>query len=1139
MSNDEEYKQLTDIEHVLLRPGMYIGGLEPVPRTDYIYNFDNKKIVENVISTPFALHRMYIEILSNSTDNIARTKRKKASKNIDYTIEVTMATDNITVVNGGNPIPIKKHSSGIYIPELIFGNLRTGSNYGDVRNEAGVNGIGAKATNIFSNLFIIECANAESHKIYKQSWSNNMKEVTDPEIFKYNGKESYTKITYFPDFERFELEEFSLEDFCYFAAEAAFSSYNTGISISFNGELFSFQDEKLFKNCLADPKAKNIIYDGDLLPDKKTKTVGKIKLILVDTPNEGKELTFVNGMRTRNGGKHLDAFNDTIIKPILEKINDEQLEKAKKMMKKGKLTASETRNFKLYPKNLTEHFTIVVSVNGVSNPDFVGQTKDKLSNPIIKFEIPDGLLKPISTWKIMDIIKDLIKAKQSITLKKTDGKLTKFVNLDKLNDANNAGKKDRMNCTLFISEGDSASNYVSSYMSFIENGKDYCGILKLQGKVLNVFTADPFQISESKPITNLKKALGLKEGTDYTIPKNFKSLRYGKLVIMTDADVDGKHITCLVLLYFYAFYPSLIQIGFIQLYRTPILRAANGNKVLKFFTEAEFLNWEIENAENVDLKKWKFVYFKGLGSSETKHIREDFLDQKIVVFTLDKLADHFMKLSFDKGMENERKKWVIQYDKYKIPIISGNESVSDLLNIELRSYSFATLTRALPSVIDGFKESIRKLIYGSLDLWKSNSKPVKVFKLSAYVMDKAEYHHGDASMNKIIIKMCQRFIGSNNLPLLLGVGSFGTREYGGKDSSSPRYISVKPSPLLKYIFNKEDEPLLKYKIEENVKVEPESYFPIIPIHIINGTVGIATGFSTTIPPHNPLDVIKWYENRLNDIHLYPPQPNYVNYKGTIQPVQFQEEDGTIHEDELPSKYYCLGDFHMEDDKIIVTELPISIWPDTYRNKLKKLLENKQISEVRDCSIIDKVYFEIGGWQNKISLETLGLCSSISLRNIVCLNHEGIPTIYSTIYEIFEEFYLIRLNVYEQRRLYKISKLKEDIAELELEAKFISLVLDGSIKVLNIKKSIIVKSLEKYDIPSRIFIRVKLSRCTYDEIEENNKKIKICLDKIEILENTKPEQMWLKDLKQFKTAYIKWRKETDKEDEKNNKIIQKK
>jgi len=1125
-----EYVKLTDIEHVLKRPGMYIGGLEPVPRSEYVFNFETGKLDSAYISTPLALHRIFVEILSNATDNKGRTERDNPDADVG-SIDVTMDNYWITVTNGGNPIPLVDHDSGYLVPELIFGHLRSGSNYGDNRNDAGVNGIGAKATNIFSLEFIVECGNADMGLYYKQVWTNNMMKVEEYELTNYDG-DSFTRISYHADFERFYQDGYSDEDLVFFAAETLCASYNSNVVVSFNEVVYDLRSNESFKDLLIDPKAKFISYEGEI----NTKLGdGTIKFIVADTPNDGKELSFVNGMRTRQGGKHVDAVNDNVIDSILKKINDDQLEKAKKMMKKGKLTAAETKSFKIYSKNLVDHLTVIVSVSDVPDPDFVGQTKDKLNNPVIKFKISDELLKPISSWQIMRIIKELIKSKQVISLKKTDGKLAKHVNLNKLTDANQAGKKQRHLCTLAVSEGDSASGYIDDFISLINNGKDYYGNLKLQGKILNVMVADAFQVSESIPISNIKKALGLKEGTDYSDPKEFKNLRYGSLLIMTDADVDGRHITALILLYFHTYFPSLISMGFIKLYRTPILRVYRGKEVIKFFSEAEFYTWKNSLSEN-EVNKWKFKYYKGLGTSQKSEVRDDLVNSKYVEFIYDDEAEYYMRLAFDKGNENKRKKWIVNYDEMLAPVVEGQETISDLLNIELRSYSFATLTRALPSVIDGFKESIRKLVYGSLELWKNNSNEVKLINLSAFVMEKANYHHGNISMEKMAIKMAQSYTGANNLPLLIGVGQYGTRIEAGKNCSAARYLFIKPSNLLKYIFHKEDKPLLVDKIEDGIKVEPENYYPIVPLHIINGVIGIATGFSTDIPPHDPLDVIDWYENRLNGVNLFPPEPRYVNYKGIIGPIIYQDEDGNIFDDELPSKYYCLGDFHLEKNKVVITELPIKTSPSSYAAKLKSLIEEKKIKDFRDLSTGNNVYFEIEGWEEKASVDTLGLSSTISMTNIVCLDKYGRPTLYPTIHDIFEEFYEIRLEKYHERKLYKLDKLKEDILKLEQEIKFITLVLDGSIKVLKVSKNVIYDSMKHYNLPNDIYTRVKLSRCSQDEIDDAEKLIKEKLKEIKRLEDTRPEDIWLDDLDTLKQEYIKWRKQQDKKDAKNNKIV---
>jgi DNA topoisomerase II len=133
--------------------------------------------------------------------------------------------------------------------------------------------------------------------------------------------------------------------------------------------------------------------------------------------------------------------------------------------------------------------------------------------------------------------------------------------------------------------------------------------------------------------------------------------------------------------------------------------------------------------------------------------------------------------------------------------------------------------------------SIIELQYAQIDT------PIKVAQLTGYISEHAVYHHGEVSLAQTIINLAQNFVGSNNLSLLKPAGQYGTREQGGKNHASPRYIFTEPMPISRIIFNSADDALLKPQTDENVVIEPEWYMPIVPLVLINGAEGIGTGRS--------------------------------------------------------------------------------------------------------------------------------------------------------------------------------------------------------------------------------------------------------------------------------------------------------
>ncbi|KAL7594464.1 hypothetical protein Lser_V15G29666 [Lactuca serriola] len=152
----------------------------------------------------------------------------------------------------------------------------------------------------------------------------------------------------------------------------------------------------------------------------------------------------------------------------------------------------------------------------------------------------------------------------------------------------------------------------------------------------------------------------------------------------------------------------------------------------------------------------------------------------------------------------------------------------------------ADLQRSIPSMVDGLKPGQRRILFCAFK--KPVFQEVKVAQLSGYVSEHSTYHHGEASLVGIVIGMAHNFVGSNNINLLYPSGQFGTRQMGGKDHASGRYIYTKLTPITPHLFNKADELLLNYLSEDGQSIEPTWYLPIIPMVLVNGSVGIGTGW---------------------------------------------------------------------------------------------------------------------------------------------------------------------------------------------------------------------------------------------------------------------------------------------------------
>lgn len=1086
---EERYKKKNPHEHILSEPDMYIGSVETDLFDMWIYNSETNTMIKKSISMVPGLYKIYDEILVNARDHTIRDKTCK-------TIKVNILDNVITVWNDGKGIPIEIHKDyNIYVPELIFGNLLSGENY-DKKGKftGGKNGLGAKLANIFSTEFIIETA--EGTKKYIQKFENNMYKINPPIIDNsYKGK-SYTKITFLPDYTKFGIKKLSDDIIALFKRRVydLAGCTNKNVMVYLNDKqikINTFEDYiKLFH------KAKDIIYEE---PNERWK-VG----VIFDSTVGFNNMSFVNGIWTYQGGTHVNHVLEQICKKLVTYIK----------------TKHKNSNVKM--SHVRDNITLFVD-SAIPDPKFNSQTKDTLTKNISEFgskcEISDNFITNLSKTGIVEEVIRFAEFKDMSCLNKSDGKKIKRIQMDKLEDAEEAGGRNSKYCRLFLTEGDSAKAFVVAGLSVI--GRKYYGVFPLRGKPLNVRDESAAKIAKNQEFENIKKIMGLKQGIKYITTEK---LRYGGIVICTDSDYDGSHIKGLLVNMFHYFWPSLLKIhGFIQCLSTPIVKVFKSNDKNKqnpkiFYTIPEYQKWA--DGIGIDINKWETKYYKGLGTSKENEARDCFKDfeKKVINYTWeididnkenssncskdkieisneneikedeksieqeedDELTDinsksyQAIRLGFSKDMRPERKQWLNAYKKGTyLSKYSGDIPISDFINKELINFSHYDNERSIPS-IDGFKPSQRKVLYGSFRK-KIFTKEIKVSQLANYVSEITDYHHGEQSLCETIINMAQDFIGSNNINLLEPNGNFGFRKAGGEEAASSRYIFTQINTLTHYIFRKDDENIYKHNYSDDLEIEPELYAPIIPMILVNGSKGIGTGFSTTIPSFNPKDIVTNILRLLNDQDLIKMKPWYRGFTGDIEKI-------------TPIKYITHGKYEIINEHVLrITELPIGVWTDQYTKGLENLLiteikekkvkgkEEKKIKAVKmrkdkeklinniiknsgnnfvDITIEfdgDSLKELIKGGKEKIE-DYLKLTSVINLSNMCIINDRGMVINYENTDDIITEFYLFRLKMYERRKEFKLKELKNDMDILKWKVQFIEDKLSGKI-ILERKKKI--------------------------------------------------------------------------------------
>lgn len=931
-----DYQKMDHRTHVYTRPDTYAGSDQKEPREARILNYsDPNNLVMFIpeskvpnITLPEAVEHIFSEILANAEDAVEHSRRNKVEGN---GIIIIMDEKRITVRNGGIPIPIAIHPQyQQLVPEMIFGNLLTSSNYNDdqKRTVQGRNGYGAKLTNIFSKEFTVSVGNKASSsctgKHYTQTWRDNMLKRDDPIITENYQGEDFVEISFVLDFARFGYECYPAEAFYLFASHAADASFVTKEKVTFNNVVFNYpqlkeysklfpyydEDEKLIergklpKNILHYTwKDENVKHSAKDMPD--------VEVIVLDTPRRGQMISFVNGSECREGGAHVDKALHAVCDNIIKEINEKFVETGKEK-KAGKIDIGHVRR----------HITIIIACR-VINPQFGNQYKTKFTKPVPTIKIPEKLVKVVRTWRLAHaLILDL----QQKTAKGL-GKSKKKNFMDKCIDANWADKKRPEECSLLVMEGDSASNFAELWKKAMgPDANNRFGIYMLGGKPMNLRTKNIFKILrslESGGVGKFFNCIGLEPGTNYADPANRKKRRYGKVIMVYDADADGNHIGGLVVSNFEHQFKELLHRynisgldqGFLYFMRTRYIILSNG---LSFYTEEDYEAW-LEQDPNND--KIKGRYLKGLGSNLPKDVAAEAANPQIVELIFDEHTHQSLQLAFgpSKNYSSFRKDWISQRQKFPGLTQYKQMPISTYVNIEVIKHPVDNVLRSIPRITDFLKESQRKGIYGSIKKfgWKftNEDKAIKLYIISSYCCGETGYHHGDASFTGMMTRLAQDIVGINNMPLMKDYGLYGSRLKMGKNAASPRYVSTGLPEIFQYYFPIEDKPLFKFRRVDGIDVEPQDLYPVLPTP--NGVDSIATGWSSFMPNLHPLELYNWYVCRLWSKELPEIMPYYRHFKGEII-VKPRKKKENSEKDTDESDESTVLDEENDDDEDVVT-----------------------------------------------------------------------------------------------------------------------------------------------------------------------------------------------------------------------------
>lgn len=1113
---EDTYQNKELREHILSDPDTYAGSIDPQEEDVWIYDNEAERMLKTKVTFRECFYKLFDEILVNAIDHHHRIAEKcknnvllKPVKKISVTIDEETGT--ISVENDGEGLDVAMHETfGCYVPQVVFGELLTSVNYDktEERTVGGKNGYGAKIANIFSKQFKVETVDCHRKLRYTQVWHNNMTVVDEPVIEKYT-KVPYTKISYTPDYKRFEVNNPAVlvGDWLLLRKRVYDASACTGAgcAVYLNGEKINVKGFEDYIN----------LYIGRKSETKRVFQICNDRWqvgVCLSPHGEFEQVSFVNGICTDRGGRHVSHIMDNLAKKIISSISD----------------SAKKKGVTIQPQFVKKNLFLFLK-STIVNPKFDTQTKRKLVSLVKDFgsrcDLEDDYVTRVIKLGILDRAKKLaeFKAKQGLA-KDTDGKpRSRRVFHTKLVDAKEAGGSQSRKCTIVFTEGDSAATFMAKGLKGIpESEHKYWGYFPLRGKLLNVRGATVKQLADNEEIMMIKKIIGLQEGKDYS--ESIDGLRYHRVMVLTDADDDGYHIKGLVMNYIGHYWPSLLRReGFICDFATPIKKAFKCNNrgkrtdEVEFYSEEEYQKWTNSSAA-VGKKSWDTQYYKGLGSYEPGEARKFCKEMRITEYMWDKnLKDddgkdqESSKLKFDLAFEqgkkytDKRKDWLNngQEPKPIVPVKNGKTTITydNFIDNRLKLFSLADNVRSISNLYDGLKPSQRKILFACIK--RKLKERIKVEQLAGYISEHGAYHHGAVSLIEAIVKMAQDFTGSNNVNLLYPSGGFGSRMGGGpylkkgEDAAQPRYAHTFMTSMARMLFNEHDTPLLEEQIEEGKQIEPKFYVPILPMVLINGCQGIGTGYSTSVDAYNIKDVCSNTKACIRGEEMTDMIPWFKGYNGHV----FQTSKNT---------FITVGEYvRLSSNKIRVTELPVGakncksfkgyveflntlLDEDIAKKhgikKTKKksddddtttksstfkgsVIHDYEIVKQTDTDFVVDIEFKPGVLEKELENnenyrfeKKIKIAFAFSRNNMHLYVDDGTIKKFDDPRDIIREFCRVRLSLYTKRRERLLKKYDLDIGKANAKYRFVVAVMDDELVIKRKKKTEVEKMLETADPP---------------------------------------------------------------------------
>eukprot|EP00930_Biecheleria_cincta_P085035 TRINITY_DN74453_c0_g1_i1.p1 TRINITY_DN74453_c0_g1~~TRINITY_DN74453_c0_g1_i1.p1 ORF type:complete len:1272 (-),score=223.30 TRINITY_DN74453_c0_g1_i1:29-3844(-) len=1133
-----EYRRLSQREHVLLRPDTYIGGVAPRAQKTWVLRPDGLALEEIQMTYSPGFLKIFDEILVNAMDQQFEKPRKGSRKKTTHiSVNVDSEFGVINVTNDGVGIPVEYNKEyNAWVPSFIFGELLTGSNFDDnagPRFVGGRNGIGAKAANIFSKIFQVRVIDPASRRVFTQTWRDNMAMVDDPDIQKVDEKPptGQVSIEFIPDFLRFGMRGLDALTVRLLKARVLDVAACTrkDIQVSFNEEKLDVRTFDDYARLVFGP----VNHTTTIIKDNGPNGLVRLEVAAGVSNVKGfRSVAFVNGIRC-NAGTHVDSVVRQLVMHTKDHI-------------RKSITRQEDGDVR--PQQFVKDHLFVVVKALVENPSFDSQNKDSLATPEAEFgfdtQLPQAFLNKVIRLGLAQAAMDYasFKADAQSTAKLKKQVAGRHLSLPKLDDAEYAGVRGH-NCTLILTEGDSAKAMALGALESIQGSRAHFGIFPLKGKLLNVQKASTTALANAEGVKELMQALGLTLRGQYTsiaAPR----LRYQKIMVFADQDPDGDHITGLIMNFISHLWPSIFKVDpkFVVKFATPLVKVLN-HPGIHFYSMQEWETWSAKKRSPQPIPK----YYKGLGTSSDKEAAEYFqnLEKNTLAFDWKGDSDNAsLKLAFQAGpgAADARKQWLLHtYDPDAFLDYSQSAvSHSEFFTKSFIHFSMYMNQRSIPSLMDGFKTSQRKAMCVALRGLKSETK-VTVF--SNLVMAKMNYHHGDMSMTETIVRLAQNHVGSNNVNFLRPHGQFGSRLHERGEHAQARYIGVALEPIARKIFRSEDDAILEYQWDEASEVEPNFLLPVVPAILLNGASGIGTGWSVDMPNYHPLDVIAATKEVLAGNHS--PQllmPWYDGFSGEIFKHKGRFISAGVWKVGMSDKRKT------KPDIIEITELPVGTWTEDYK---VKLLQNSALQ-----GMMKKIDTSQNG---KASVHIRLLCDPTKLESFL-RKHKGdwelgralglIKRIPSMMWlwnatgklEYFDDtdgvirsFFATRLPKYERRLQHLQETARHEVEKTRSRLDFIQCVVNGTLQLMPAPPAAELrqqmrqrgfKPLRSFDARGRPageadfdhLLKMTFTSFTRETYEELAQRLLTREAHLRELEGKTARDLWAEDLEELEEAY---------------------